>query len=529
MTEGVQSGGAMSRRNDVDDTGLGKPRGRRRAQQPKSRRLRHSLGQRVAAWTSIVVVGVLVAGTLVAYTKYRSLWDSINRIDVQGLVGKQPPKLNNAENILLIGSDTRVDQHGVGGSANSTPGGRSDTLMLLHISPGHHEVTVVSIPRETMVPVLSCPAVDGTTGQQAEPGQLELINAALDFGGPVCTWKTFEYVTGIHVDHFIELDFTGFEKIIDDLGGVEVCLPIKVDDPDSGLNLSAGRHHIYGPQALAFWRTREDLGDGSDLERITRDQYLMVALVQGLEHSGMLHSPSKILKVVRDATDAMATDTGLDQNTMLAIGDSLQGIGSSSVQFITAPNTPYPADNNDVVFAQPQADELFSAIQHDTVMPKAKKSPKKGGKKSSPPTVDAISPSKVNVQVLNGSGIQGVAGQAGSDLTSKGFNVVGTGDGPNFDYTNNVIYYAASSDLPAVDTLKAQLSNVEVVQSSSLTPGTVELVVGSSFSGLNPNPTSSPSSSPSPSVASGGAADGAITANTSICGDQSVFNGPDTP
>jgi LCP family protein required for cell wall assembly len=226
-----------------------------------------------------------------------------------------------------------------------------------------------------MVPILSCAASDGTTGQQAAPGQLELINAALNFGGPACTWKTFEAVTGIHVDHFVDLDFTGFEKIINDLGGVNVCLPVAVNDPLSGLKLSAGVHHVFGHEALAFWRTREDLGDGSDLQRITRDQYLMAALVQGIEHSGLLSSPSKMLKVVGDATGAMATDTGLDQNTMLQIAESLRGVTAGSVQFITAPNAPWPPNPNDVEFKQPQADELFSAIQHDTLLPKAAKKP----------------------------------------------------------------------------------------------------------------------------------------------------------
>src|SRR5580698_2550587 len=306
----------MSRQSYPDDTGWNQPRRPRRSAPRPSRRPHYTLGQRIAAWTSTVMVSVLAAGALVAYAKYRADWDSIQRIDVAGLVGNQPPKLNNAENILLIGSDTRLNQGGIGGNAASTPGSRSDTLMLLHISPGNHDVTVISIPRETMVPVISCPAVDGTTGQQAEPGDEELINAALDFGGPVCTWKTFESVTGIHIDHFIELDFTGFEKIINDLHGVEVCLPFAVDDPASGLNLSKGRHHIYGPQALAFWRTREDLGTGSDLERIERDQFLMVSLLHGIENSGLLHSPSKILNVVRDASDAMTTDDGLDQNTI---------------------------------------------------------------------------------------------------------------------------------------------------------------------------------------------------------------------
>jgi LCP family protein required for cell wall assembly len=520
----------MSDSNDVDDTGWAKPGRGRRGERSRSRRPRASLTHRIAAWTSLVVVGVLVAGTLVAYAKYRSFWDSIKRIDVAGLLGHQPPKLNDAENILLIGTDTRVGQGGIGGSAANTPGGRSDTLMLLHISPGHHEVTVLSIPRETMVPILDCPPSDGTGGQQAQPGQVELINAALDFGGPVCTWKTFEYVTGIHVDHFIELDFTGFEKIINDLGGVEVCLPFAVNDAMSGLNLSAGRHHIYGPQALAFWRTREDLGDGSDLERITRDQYLMVALVQGLEHSGLLHSPGEILNVVRDATDAMTTDTGLDQNTMLQIAESLQGVKSSDVQFITAPNVLWPQDQNDVEFEQPQAGELFSAIQHDTLMPKAsKKSGKSSKKKSSAPTLDSVSPSQVNVEVLNGSGISGEAGQVGDDLTGKGFNVVGTGDAANYDYTDNMIEYAASSDMPAVNTLKSELSDVQVQQDSSLTPGTIELIVGSDFTALNSSPSPSASPSTSPSVTAIGASDGAITGTANICGDTADFEGPDTP
>jgi LCP family protein required for cell wall assembly len=522
----------MTRRHDVDDdTGWGKPRGRRRGQRPKSRRSRRSLGQRIAAYTSIAVVGVLVAGTLVAYAKYRSIWDSIKRIDVAGLVGNQPPKLNNAENILLIGSDTRLNQGGIGGSATNTPGSRSDTLMLLHISPGNHDVTVVSIPRETMVPILSCPAVDGTTGQQAEPGQEELINAALDFGGPVCTWKTFEKVTGIHVDHFIELDFTGFEKIINDLGGVEVCLPFSVDDQASGLHLSKGRHHIFGPQALAFWRTREDLGTGSDLERIERDQFLMVALLHGIEHSGMLHSPSKILNVVRDASDAMTTDEGLDQNTILRIADTMEGISTSQVQFVTAPNVPDPDNDNNVVFEQPEANELFKAIQHDDKMTTSNggsKSKKKSSKKSTSPTLDSVAPSKVNVQVLNGSGTQGMASQVGSDLTNEGFNVVGTGDANNFDYTQSLIEYAGSSDLPAADTLKSVVPNSKVQLDSSLTPGTVELIVGSDFTSLNPVSSSSGSASPSPSVTSLGSADGAIKGNTGICKNQSAFQGPDS-
>ena len=115
--------------------------------------------------------------------------------------------------------------------------------------------------------------------------------------GPGCLWETIEQTTGIHINDFIELTFTGFEHVIDDIGGVNVCLPVAVHDPDSLLNLSAGTHHIYGPKALAFWRARY-IGEGSDLQRIRRDQYLMASLVQGIERSGFTHSPAKILKVI---------------------------------------------------------------------------------------------------------------------------------------------------------------------------------------------------------------------------------------
>ena len=102
-------------------------------------------------------------------------------------------------------------------------------------------------------------------------------------------------MTGIHIDHFAELDFVGFERVINSLGGVEVCLPTAVDDPMSGLDLSAGKHHIMGSAAIAFWRTREDLGTGSDPQRIQRDQFLMASLVQGIEHSNLLGQPGQDL------------------------------------------------------------------------------------------------------------------------------------------------------------------------------------------------------------------------------------------
>jgi LCP family protein required for cell wall assembly len=513
----------MSRRSDVSHARWSLPRSSRGPQQP--RRPRQPLGKRITAWTSIGVTAVLVIAVLAAYVKYRSFWDSIKRIDVTGIIGNQPPKLNNAENILVIGSDTRVGQNGIGGTTGCNC---SDTLMLLHISPGSRGATVMSIPRDTMVPIESCAASDGTLGQQASPGSFERINAALSAGGPACTWKTVALETGVHIDHFIQLDFTGFEKIIDDLGGVTICLPAAVSDPRAGLYLSAGRHHVFGREALAFWREREAVGQGSDLQRIQRDQYLMASLVQGIEHSGLLNSPTKVLRVLGDTTSAMTTDTGLDQNTMLTIAESLRGLRSSAVQFVTAPNVAWPADPAaEVEFAQPQAGELFSAIAHDNRLPKASKA--RAGRSSSPrrittPVLDTT-PSNVKVQVENGAGTQGLASQVGTDLTKRGFSVVGTGDASTFTYTTSVIEYAAATDMPAVNTLKALLSNVKVQQDTSLTPGTITLIVGSTYTGIT-SASAKHSAASTPSISKLSSGFGAISGNAGACTDKGAFSGP---
>jgi LCP family protein required for cell wall assembly len=515
----------MTERSDPDGAGHRAQRGRRSGHPPRrSRRL--STRQKVAGGLSIAVVAVLVAAVLGVYIQYRSDWDSIKRVDITNLVGKQPPKLTNAENILLIGSDTRSGQDGVGGEQAGC--NCSDTLMVMHISPGHHAVTVMSIPRDTVVPIIECPANNGFPGEDAQPeGYYERINATLAAGGPACTFKAVEQETGIHLDHFMQLDFTGFEAVVNDLGGVNVCLPFAVNDPNSGLDLSAGEHHVDGTVALDFWREREDVGNGSDLERIQRDQYLMAALVQGMVHSDLLKSPTKIIDVVRDATSSMTTDTGLDENAMLQIAESLPGLNASDVTFVTAPNEPFPGDPDaEVQFEQPQADDLFYAIQHDTGSETSTPSPSPS---ASSAQLD-VQPSQVSVDVENGSGISGIATQVGGDLTSAGFNVVGTGDAANFDYTNSIIEYAGSSDTAEVNTLKALVPDVQTEQNSELTPGTLDLIVGSSFTSLNSSPSSSsPSSSPSISNVASSDQDETLNANVNICSDQSVFDGPNAP
>jgi len=321
---------------------------------------RHSLRWRILSWIAVAVAVVLVGTSIAAYLKFRSVWDSIHRVPVTDL-GHRPPQLTSAMNILLIGSDSRAGPNRKFGK--TVTGQRSDTIIILHIAPARHNVVVLSIPRDSVVPVLSCPPEAGAPGQRAQPGQVEQINATFALGGPGCLWKTIEQTTHLRLDHFIELTFTGFEKVINDIGGVSICLPFPVNDPRSNLRLTAGRHHVWGREALAFWRARY-IGKGSDLQRIRRDQYLMASVLQGAEHSGLASSPSRILSVITDAARSMTTDTGLGLQTMIRIVDSLRSLRPGDVQFIELPTVAYQPNPDWVTW--PASDQkLFRAIAHD--------------------------------------------------------------------------------------------------------------------------------------------------------------------
>ena len=313
-----------------------------------------------------------------------------------------------------------------------------------------------------------------------------------------------------------------------------------VNDPTSRLHLSAGKHHVYGREALAFWRTREGLGLGDDPQRIQRDQFLMASLVQGIVHSGFLRSPSKVLAVIRAITGHgyLTTDDQLTASGMLQLADDLRGISTKKVQFITAPWTTYTGNAqwihsaqpqsqgnpNWVQWVQPAANDVFTAIAHDTKLPKT---PKKHQGKNA--VIATVSPADVKVQVLNGTTTRGLATTTAASLTSRGFKVIGApGDAAVQNYTSSVIEYATAAQLPAAHTLAKLLGSVTIRPDASLTSGTVTLILGSSFTALKP------------AIAGGGtgknssgtgiqnlaATHGGITGSTPICNDSNAFSGP---
>ena len=521
----------MRRNDDSGDPGWPEASARsagRRDSRPVKRR---SVGTVVLGSLAVLVAVVVAGGSLVAYMKYRSVWDGINRVNVSGdLTGKRPPDDPNAMNILLIGSDSRSGKNGaIGGTggADAIDGARSDTVIVLHIAPGAHQVVAMSIPRDSVVPILSCAAEDGTSGQTAQPlSNVEQINATFAYGGPGCLWKTVEQTTGIHINDFVELTFAGFEKVINTLGGVEICLPEAVDDPMSGLNLKAGKHRVYGKEALAFWRTREDLGEGDDPQRIQRDQLLMASLLQGIEHSGVLKSPGTMLRVIDTLTSNryVTTDSGLTTETMLKLAEDLRGISTKSVQFVTVPWTndagtaqwvdssqiPSTGDPDWVQWVQPQANDLFSAISHDTKLPSAKKT-----------KIKTVKPATVAVKVLNGTSTYGLGATTATNLQTRGFDVVGqAANAPTDTYTTTVIEYAGAAELPAAETLAELFSKVTLTVDPHLKNATLHLIIGSTFTALK---------APSGNSGISNLAEtyGGITGSQNICNDSSAFAGPD--
>ncbi len=505
-------------------------RGSRRGGPPAGPRrrgsgLRHPGGRALAGLAAITAMALVVGVSLVAYAKYRGVLGSIHTEKVTAaMLGKRPP-FTAGLNILIIGSDSRAGLRR--GFGQDVQGSRSDTSMLLHVAPGHARADVISFPRDSMVPILACTGDgQGHPGQQAQPGQLERLNATFSFGGAPCLWKTLEHETGIRIQHFVEVNFAGFQSIVNDVGGVPVCLPFAINNAQANLHLGAGKRVVNGAQALAFVRLRENIGFGSDTQRIQRQQYFLAAVMQKLKSTNLLSQPNRIFNVVRDVAKSLTTDSGLDLSTMLRIADSMKSLNSKAVDFITVPVMPYPGDPAaELSWQQPQAGLLFRAIEADRNLPQ----PAKKGRKAARPAAAAkptVSPAKVTVQVLNGSGVNGIAGTTATALTARGFQVSGTGPAANYGYTSSVIEYSSAAQLPAVNTLTAQLgSAVTVQQVAALGNSPVTLILGSTFSTLKTPGSAKPASS----LGNLAKSYGGITGNTNICSDSAAFAGPDTP
>jgi len=447
----------------------------------RSKRPLAQFGYVVVTITAALAIAVAVTG----YVIYERLNGNITKVDVAGLSGKT---IYGTLNILVLGSQERTGQHGHFGYEANPGTTNSDNLLLVHLDPTHTHATVLSIPRDLFVYEPACKkrAYVGTgimPAQTYPPGAI--IDGALNIGGPTCAVKTVEDLTGIKLDHVIVFDFNSFRRMVDALGGVDVCVPPGpgYHDSYSNLNLTPGVHKLTYNQALAYVRTRHGVGTGADaggdLPRIQLQQAFISSVVQKVTKEGLLSNFTQLYHLAEIATKALTVDQGLASPlSLLHLARSLTHLKSKDVSLLTLPtvtNT-YPGLSSHLMALQPQDDVLYQMLRtgarwHGRL-----------------PTVPF---SKVQVEVLNGTGRTGLAGRTAAALRKLGFDVTSVGDAPSastttVDFRGEVQADNAYTLMTALNSLPEGQNTLNEPAAQIGRPGQVVLTLGTDFSGVNP-------------------------------------------
>jgi LCP family protein required for cell wall assembly len=296
---------------------------------------------------------------------------SIKRIDVFGKLDSRPEKTSKALNYLIVGSDTREgltkEQMKIlrVGSTKTAAGGRSDTMLLVHISKARDKAMIVSLPRDSLVTIPAHRSSDGTKDIAAAKSK---INAAFAWGGAPLLIETVELATNLRIDHYIEINFAGFAGIVDALGGIEVCTKKDIDDPKSHLVLAAGVHTLNGIESLKYVRTRGIDGLG-DIGRMQRQQQFMSSVLRKATSTGVLLNPIKLVNFFNAAIATVKTDSGLNESDLLTLAKQLRNLSASNVRTLTVPidNPNAYADGvgSVVTWDSVLAGELFQRLRDD--------------------------------------------------------------------------------------------------------------------------------------------------------------------
>ena len=358
----------------------------------------------LAVCGAMSVLVLVVSGGAWALTGYIN--DAIKRVDA----GTTDSGTTGPLNILVAGVDPRtglthheeVVLH-VGNEVTSN----SDTLMLVHVSADRSRVTVVSIPRDSWVNI---------------PGYgMSKINAAYGYGGARLMVQTVEQATGLTVNDYVEVDFLGFVKVIDALGGVNICLPQALNDAYSGLHLSAGVHHVNGITALAYARDRHSFAT-SDLARIQDQQRLVSSALTEAIHSGLLANPVRLSQLISASLSALTVNQGLNVS---ALADQIRGISTRDVAFTTVPlatvDYQTPTGQVAVQWDAQAAGRLFQALANDQslVRPTPSRTARPPGGGSSPAPGGGAPPSGGSASSPGASAASGGPGGSGSHTAAQ--------------------------------------------------------------------------------------------------------------
>lgn len=434
--------------------------------------------------TMVLLMTVVGAGVSVVMNQLQGNITAVDVSEQLGEIAEVPIDAVNEEtgtyeplNIVLMGSDTRAGK-GNGGFGSVEKFGstqRSDTVIVLHIAGDRQSAIGVSIPRDTIIDLPTCKKDGKKVG-----GYSGRFNQAIEIGGPGCTVKAINEMSGLDIKNFMLVDFGGFKRIVDAIGGVDICLAAAVDDPLSGLKLDKGKHLVMGDEALAFVRVRHGIGDGSDTSRIRRQQAFISSLMRKVLSSGTLLNPASLLGVLDAATKSLTADTQLaDINNLKDLAVSLKDLKPSNVTFVTLPWTPN-GDGATVSVNTKKAASIWEALANDTSWP-----PK--GKNADGDAIQPLlktKPENIRVNVLNGTAVAGKAKQVAKELRKAGYNVQEVGNADNANYTATTVEYDPDWDVSAKTLIYA--SSATVTDKVKKQGSTMNLIVGSDWAGVLP-------------------------------------------
>lgn len=443
------------------------------------------------AGATLGLFGLLGAGTVGALVWYGER--QVNRLDVDGMSDPDAQQVRKVLNVLLVGSDSRdgLTREQLRALGTEDHGGRlTDTIMLLHLDPSREKVAILSFPRDLLV--TRC---DGTRGR---------INAAYgvgireDVGGPTCLVQTVHDLTGIPVHHYAEVDFAGFIRVVDTIGGVTMYFDEALKDRAAGLDVPKGCVHLDGVRALGFVRARKALD--SDFGRIARQQRFIGELIDKVTSAGILLNVPRLFSLVDAVASSIHADENLSLSDMRRMAFSLRGLTSDGVDMRTVPAHSRRVGGAAYVVAdEDEAEALFEAFRSGELFPDVgTEGPRPVGIADVPPLV-----------ILNGAGVAGLAAQAQQALEAHGFRVEGTANTTAFDHVDTVVYYPPergeeaqllAQALPAAKLVAQRYAGGQDVQTS----GPITVVLGSSFDPSaipTPAPTAAPTALPTPTYA----------------------------
>jgi len=467
---------------------------------------------RLAARSAVAVVSTLAfVVTGGAWTYVRSTeagFSQIAALDTESADIVDPGGQTGDETFLIVGTDSRAGASGqVGaGTVEDAEGARADVVILVNIPADRSRVVAVSFPRDLDVERPVCLGWDSTTGDYSSEiypaADGDKLNATYALGGPKCLVKVIQRMSGLKIGHFVGIDFAGFESMVDEIGGVEVCTPTPLVDGELGTIIeTAGTHVLHGGQALNYVRARKVQAEGNgDYGRIARQQKFLSSLLRSALSNKVLFDPGKLNGFIGAFTRATFVEN-VNTESLVNLGRSLQNVDAGAVTFMTIPT----AGTNDWGNEIPRLDDIdaiFTAIIDDLPLPGEKRDepapPATDDGAAAPAPTDPVTsqvslvaadPWSVSVQVSNASGVSGLAANTAEHVAAYGFSVEDVG---NYSGTSTQSVVRFSPGLEVEATTVASMFPGTVLQrlpDSSHLGDTIEIVLGEDFDGTVAYPT----------------------------------------